>query len=176
MTGPGQALVTEEEKSISYIKRSIFVRGLSKYAGFWKMHSKSCYCGLCSSLDQVIACLLALEMARGAIRRGVVFSSEVGCQYKSNTHPSAEAWFYCYDFVHRKEDRLQSPDSPANHYQASKQKQKPVVFMTWKWFFFSPLSNHNKLLEQRKRKARWRYQKPLIARVKIVPTAPRGWW
>ena len=29
----------------------------------------------------------------------VVFSSEVGCQYKSNTHPSAEAWFYCYDFV-----------------------------------------------------------------------------
>ena len=38
-------------------------------------------------------CLLALEIWR------VVFSSEVGCQYKSNTHPSAEAWFYCYDFV-----------------------------------------------------------------------------
>ena len=40
-----------------------------------------------------VPCLLALEIWR------VVFSSEVGCQYKSNTHPSAEAWFYCYDFV-----------------------------------------------------------------------------
>ena len=41
----------------------------------------------------LLPCLLALEIWR------VVFSSEVGCQYKSNTHPSAEAWFYCYDFV-----------------------------------------------------------------------------
>ena len=38
-------------------------------------------------------CLFTSEIWR------VVFSSEVGCQYKSNTHPSAEAWFYCYDFV-----------------------------------------------------------------------------
>lgn len=78
-------------------------------------------------LEESLLVYLQLCLVVVARREGFVFSSEVGCQYKSNTHPSAEAWFYCYDFVHRKEATtgFKSPfQSKEVKPSSSKQKQQ----------------------------------------------------